>query len=91
MLFFKFCSVLSQTHSYFSSEGIVQHVTDFHDFAYFGNITLGDPQQQFLVVLDTGEARVLIRESILNLGSSSLWVPDNSCGSNSLYALSVLI
>ncbi|PAV79472.1 hypothetical protein WR25_19337 isoform G [Diploscapter pachys] len=57
-----------------SSEGTVQHVTDFHDFAYFGNITLGDPQQQFLVVLDTG--------------SSSLWVPDTSCGSNSFLSTS---
>uniref|UniRef100_A0A1I7UM60 Peptidase A1 domain-containing protein n=1 Tax=Caenorhabditis tropicalis TaxID=1561998 RepID=A0A1I7UM60_9PELO len=48
-----------------------QHVADFRDFAYFGNITIGTPKdskeyQTFLVVLDTG--------------SSNLWVPDNSCG-----------
>ncbi|CAL2040013.1 unnamed protein product [Caenorhabditis brenneri] len=50
-----------------------QHVADFRDFGYFGNITLGTPKestndQTFLVVLDTG--------------SSNLWVPDNSCGAN---------
>ncbi|CAB3409759.1 unnamed protein product [Caenorhabditis bovis] len=43
-----------------------QHVADFRDFAYFGNISLGTPEQRFLVVLDTG--------------SSNLWVPDNTCG-----------
>ncbi|CAI2351848.1 unnamed protein product [Caenorhabditis sp. 36 PRJEB53466] len=45
-----------------------QHVADFRDFAYFGNISLGTPEQTFLVVLDTG--------------SSNVWVPDNSCGVN---------
>ncbi|PIC33566.1 hypothetical protein B9Z55_013498 [Caenorhabditis nigoni] len=48
-----------------------QHVADFRDYAYFGNITLGTPiasapEQTFLVVLDTG--------------SSNVWVPDNTCG-----------
>lgn len=42
-----------------------QPVGDYDDFEYIGNGTLGTPQQQFLLILDTG--------------SSNLWVPDSTC------------
>uniref|UniRef100_A0A914XFV1 Peptidase A1 domain-containing protein n=1 Tax=Plectus sambesii TaxID=2011161 RepID=A0A914XFV1_9BILA len=42
-----------------------QPVGDYDDLEYLGNCTLGTPQQQFIVVLDTG--------------SSNLWVPDSTC------------
>ncbi|PAV79018.1 hypothetical protein WR25_03154 [Diploscapter pachys] len=42
-----------------------QPVHDWGDFEYLGNITIGTPDQQFLVVLDTG--------------SSNLWVPATDC------------
>ncbi|KAK0422184.1 hypothetical protein QR680_007418 [Steinernema hermaphroditum] len=45
---------------------IPQRVNDYEDVMYVGNITVGSPPQQFVVVLDTG--------------SANLWIPDASCG-----------
>lgn len=42
-----------------------QNVNDFGDFEYLGNITIGTPDQGFIVVLDTG--------------SSNLWIPGPTC------------
>ncbi|CAI5452489.1 unnamed protein product [Caenorhabditis angaria] len=42
-----------------------QNVNDFGDYEYLGNITVGTPDQKFVVVLDTG--------------SANLWVPGPSC------------
>ncbi|WKY13806.1 hypothetical protein Q1695_004554 [Nippostrongylus brasiliensis] len=43
----------------------VQPVYDYHDYEYYGDITIGTPEQKFLVVLDTG--------------SANLWIPDHNC------------
>ncbi|ETN85268.1 eukaryotic aspartyl protease [Necator americanus] len=45
---------------------ILQNVNDYEDEEYIGNITIGTPEQQFQVILDTG--------------SSNLWIPDMTCG-----------
>ncbi|CCD64751.1 Aspartic protease 6 [Caenorhabditis elegans] len=45
-----------------------QNVNDFGDFEYLGNITIGTPDQGFIVVLDTG--------------SSNLWIPGPTCKTN---------
>ncbi|CAI2353335.1 unnamed protein product [Caenorhabditis sp. 36 PRJEB53466] len=45
-----------------------QNVNDFGDFEYLGNITIGTPDQSFIVVLDTG--------------SSNLWIPGPTCKTN---------
>uniref|UniRef100_A0A1I7YEB0 Peptidase A1 domain-containing protein n=1 Tax=Steinernema glaseri TaxID=37863 RepID=A0A1I7YEB0_9BILA len=45
---------------------VPQRVNDYEDMMYIGNITIGNPPQEFTVVLDTG--------------SANLWIPDTSCG-----------
>ncbi|CAJ0582752.1 unnamed protein product, partial [Mesorhabditis spiculigera] len=43
-----------------------QNVLDYDDAEYIGHITIGTPDQDFLVILDTA--------------SATLWVPDRECG-----------
>ncbi|VDM80131.1 unnamed protein product [Strongylus vulgaris] len=43
----------------------IHDINGYYDIEYLAEITIGSPQQTFLVVLDTG--------------SANLWVPDNSC------------
>ncbi|KAL6743362.1 hypothetical protein Aduo_016407 [Ancylostoma duodenale] len=45
---------------------VPQSVNDYEDEEYIGNITIGTPEQQFQVILDTG--------------SANLWIPDSTCG-----------
>ncbi|RCN26942.1 hypothetical protein ANCCAN_27330, partial [Ancylostoma caninum] len=42
-----------------------QQVFDYGDYEYIGNISIGTPDQHFMVVLDTG--------------SANLWVPETAC------------
>ncbi|PIC22608.1 hypothetical protein B9Z55_016598 [Caenorhabditis nigoni] len=49
-------------------QSLPQNVNDFADFEYLGNITIGTPDQSFIVVLDTG--------------SANLWIPGPSCKAN---------
>ncbi|KAK6757029.1 hypothetical protein RB195_015079 [Necator americanus] len=42
-----------------------QQVFDYGDYEYIGNISIGTPNQYFMVVLDTG--------------SANLWVPETAC------------
>lgn len=43
-----------------------QPVYDYDDISYIGSVKIGTPQQNFLVILDTG--------------SADLWIPNDSCG-----------
>uniref|UniRef100_A0A914WLB3 Peptidase A1 domain-containing protein n=1 Tax=Plectus sambesii TaxID=2011161 RepID=A0A914WLB3_9BILA len=49
-----------------NSPSIVQQpFNDYDDVVYVANITVGKPQQQFVVILDTG--------------SANFWIPDKTC------------
>jgi len=52
---------------------VSQPVNDWEDLEYVGNVTVGTPQQQFQVVLDTG--------------SSNFWVPDKNCSGDTCEAI----
>lgn len=39
---------------------VVQSTTDYVYYEYMGNITVGTPDQNFIVVLDTGSANLLV-------------------------------
>ncbi|CAJ0589472.1 unnamed protein product [Cylicocyclus nassatus] len=53
-------------NNYGNAAVVPQVVNDYEDEEYIGNITIGTPEQQFQVILDTG--------------SSNLWIPDTTCG-----------
>jgi hypothetical protein len=57
---------LHKTRSHNGNLAVVsQPVNDYEDIEYVGNVTVGNPQQQFQVILDTG--------------SSNFWIPDLTC------------
>jgi len=51
-----------------SAKVFSEGMTDYYDMVWVGNITIGTPEQNFTVQFDTG--------------SSNLWVPDVTCGTN---------
>ena len=52
---------LAKVKSPLNLKTVAQNVNDYEDVEYIGNITVGTPDQTFLVILDTG--------------SANLWVP----------------
>ena len=55
----------------YKGHSIIQQMNDYDDIMYLANITVGTPEQQFLVLLDTG--------------SSDFWIPDSSCGNDTYF------
>ena len=48
-----------------TNSSIIQQMNDYDDLEYLANVTVGTPEQQFLVVFDTG--------------SADFWIPDSTC------------